>query len=102
MLSEEQRRQKDLNILKATSEFINNPASMKEIAAKTGLTPSSVQRYLNDKRIIELLGQEVYDEIQNNLKILKQEAVKKGGIIFAKNNISIKDEQGKFNGSQKR
>jgi len=29
MLSEEQKRQKDLNILKATSEFINHPAPMK-------------------------------------------------------------------------
>lgn len=101
MLSEEQKRKKDLKILKVTSEFINNPLSIEEISQITGISSSSVQRYLNDKRIIELLGKETYDEIKHLLKIRKMQAVSKGGFVSTRNNEPVRDENGKFIGNKK-
>lgn len=100
MLSKEQQLQKDLNILKTTNLFLAKPMSMEELSNKTGFSASSCQRYLNDKRIIELLDKDVFNEIQNILKIQKHEALSKGGFISTKNNIAIRDENGKFIGNK--
>lgn len=103
MLSEEQKRQINLKILKVTSVFLETGASIEEVSERTGITKSSVQRYLNDSdRIIELLGEEVNIEIQKMLKINKHFAVQSGGLKYAKNNISLKDEKGCFIGSMKK
>lgn len=103
MLSEEQKRQINLNILKVTSEFLATGHSIEEVAKATDLSSSSVQRYLNDKdRIIELLGEEVYEEIQALLKELKENAIRKGGINSTSKNTPIRDSSGKFVGNQRR
>lgn len=100
MFNKEQRLRKDLNILKATNLFLEHPVSMDELARKTGFSSSSCQRYLNDKRIIDLLDIDVYNEIQGLLKSNKQEALKKGGFISTQKNEPIRDSIGKFIGNK--
>lgn len=102
MLSNEQRLDIDKKIMLVTRVFLEHPASFEEIAKRTNISSSSVQRYLNDKRIIELLDKDTYDHIQELIKINTKAGRSKGGYISTKNNIATKDENGKFNGSIKR
>lgn len=100
MTSEEQKREINKKILLVTEEFLCVGGTIEDISNKTGISSSSVQRYLNDKRIIDLLGQDVYEEIQNKLKNNKYNGEQLGGEMFANNNISLKDSTGKFTGSR--
>ena len=103
MVSEKQEREINEKILKVTEEFINTGFSIEEVAQITGISKSSVQRYLNDeKRIVDLLGHDAYNKIQEMLKINKQEALSKGGYISTRNNRPIRDENGKFLGNIKK
>lgn len=102
MLSPDQQREKDLKILKTTSEFINRPVSLDEISKITGFSSSSVQRYLNDKRIRVLLGEEVYQEIQELLKFLKKNALSAGGTISSSKNEPIRNQSGQFIGNKRK
>ena len=102
MVSIEQRREIDLKIMKTVRTFLEFPLSMEEIAAITGIPSSSVQRYLNDKRIIELFDKNVYDTIQALLKKNRLESRKKGGIISTTNNVPVRDDDGKFSGNKRR
>lgn len=103
MLSEEQNRKIEMNILKVTSVFLETGGFIDEVAQKTNIPKSSVQRYLNDsKRIIKLLGEEVNNEIKSILRMNKQQGNQNGGLQFRNNNITLKDELGKFVGSRKK
>ena len=103
MVSNEQKREINKKILKVTSVFINTGFSIEEVSKITGIPRSSVQRYLNDKkRIVSLLGEEVYEEIQKMLSLNKQEALKLGGYNSVRNNIALRDENGKFIGNIKK
>ena len=103
MLSKAQEIEINEKVLKVTEEFINTGFSIEEVSNITGISKSSVQRYLNDeKRIVDLLGREAYDKIQEMLKYNKQEALSKGGYISTKNNMPIRDENGKFAGNVKK
>lgn len=78
--------------------FINNPnKTISEIAEETGISSSSVQRYLQyfANRIIPTTGLTVHDQLQHN----KKEGLRKGGINSFRNNDSTKNEAGLFSGS---
>ena len=99
MLSAEQEKEKDAKILTVAKEFLNNPTSMEKISEITGISSSSVQRYLNDERIKTLLSPKDFDMIQYLLKQNRLESQRKGGIISTKNNIPTRNEEGKFTGN---
>ena len=102
MLSEDQRREIDLRIMKVTRTFLEHPVSIKEISEITGVSSSTVQRDLKSTRIIELFGEDVYDEIQALIDNNKIESRKKGGVVSTRNNVPLRDSIGRFNGNKKR
>ena len=83
--------------------FLRDKKTISEIEKETGISSSSIQRYLNDEENIrEIYGIDadfIIEEIQRRLKQNKEKGLSKGGINFAKNNISTKDELGHFTGS---
>ena len=99
MLSDMQYKEKEKRILLVAKAFLENPVSNIELSEITGISPSSVQRYLNDPKIITLLGQEAFDKIQELLKNNTLAARVKGGIISTTNNMPLRDSIGKFSGN---
>lgn len=97
---------KDKKVLDTTIAFqiTDYRGTNKEISEITGISKSSVQRYLNDKETIEkLFSKDLYNKIQESLKENIRQARSIGGINSTKNNIYLKDEKGKFIGiKQKR
>ena len=97
---------KDKKVLDTTIAFqiTDYRGTNKEISEITGISKSSVQRYLNDKETIEkLCSKDLYNKIQESLKENIRQARSIGGINSTKNNIYLKDEKGKFIGiKQKR
>ena len=97
---------KDKKVLDTTIAFqiTDYRGTNKEISEITGISKSSVQRYLNDKETIEkLFSKNLYKKIQESLKENIRQARSIGGINSTKNNIYLKDEKGKFIGiKQKR
>lgn len=85
------------------NEFLKNKKTIKEISQITGISKSSVQRYLNDVKFIkEIYGinaEFIIEEIRRRLVKNYEEGVKLGGNNFAANNESIKDDLGHFQGS---
>jgi len=98
-MNQEKRLEIDKKIMLVTRTFLEHPGSMESISKRTKIPASSVQRYLNDKRIIELLDRDTYDRIQALIRINTTAARSKGGYVSSKNNIAIKDNDGKFIGS---
>ena len=96
MLSKEQLEEKKRKILLICKEFLdkNGNISNEELSNKTNISKSSVQRYLNDPLIIELLGQKTYDIIQKKLTKNKDYAPYKGGYISSKITEVSKDKYG--------
>ena len=97
---------KDKKVLDTTIAFqiTDYRGTNKEISEITGISKSSVQRYLNDKETIEkLFSKDLYNKIKESLKENIRQARSIGGINSTKNNIYLKDEKGKFIGiKQKR
>ncbi|MDD6388506.1 MAG: hypothetical protein PUA68_05545 [Bacilli bacterium] len=97
---------KDKKVIDTTIAFqiTDYRGTNKEISEITGISKSSVQRYLNDKETIEkLFSKDLYNKIQESLKENIRQARSIGGINSTKNNIYLKDEKGKFIGiKQKR
>ena len=97
---------KDKKVLDTTIAFqiTDYRGTNKEISEITGISKSSVQRYLNDKETMEkLFSKDLYNKIQESLKENIRQARSIGGINSTKNNIYLKDEKGKFIGiKQKR
>ena len=108
MLSAEQEKERELKMLRVASLFLKGNLSDEEIARETGISSSSVGRYLTDTRLIPLLskigkdGLETFNYIQHRRRENLLEAKKKGGLNFAKNNVAEKDELGKFTGSRRK
>lgn len=113
MISNEQRieRLKKLsNILKVMPEC----SSIGEISEKTKIPTSTIQRYLNNKKLfVELFLEEekidsnfengisVYEQVQSFLKDSKKAGLSKGGIKSQQLYGYSKDEDGKFQGKGK-
>lgn len=98
MLSNEQLKEKEKKILLVCKEFLNNNGkiSIVELSNKTGISKSSIQRYLNDPLIINLMGNDVYDKISNLLQQNKNLGFYKGGYISSRVSIQKKDKLGHF------
>lgn len=92
------------NILKEIEKCEN----IKEVSDKTSISTSTIQRYLNDdKLILEVVGsQDVANEkrnyISNWLENAKINGVKRGGTTTQERYGFEKDKAGKFQGSRKR
>ena len=106
MLSDKQQLEKDDKIKKVLIAFLSSKKTIEEISEGTGISKSSVQRYLTDEDAIRFIYTKdadfIIEEIKRKLEENKKEGLSKGGINFAKNNISTKDENGHFTGSKKR
>ena len=99
MVTDRQYKAIEMKILKVAKAFLENPVSNIELSEITGISPSSVQRYLNDPEIINLLGQETFDRIQELLDYNRLTARQEGGIISTTNNKPLRDSNGKFTGN---
>lgn len=112
MLSEKQR----LDRLKNFSKILvalPDCNSIGEISEVTEIPTSTIQRYLNDKRLYEeffseagkvsedIEVSEVFERIQNTLKEYKQNGLSKGGKKSQELHGYEKDENGKFKGGRK-
>ena len=81
-------RNKRKNIAISVYAFLNHPyMTMIELSELTGISKSSIQRYLNDPYVNELVGNEIALEIRNQLKLNKQNGNRLGGIHFAEKGI---------------
>lgn len=88
---------KEKNILNVVKIFLENPKlTIKEISEITGISSSSVQRYLNDPIIKEIFNDETFEKIHDLLNQNKLTARRKGGINSFQNNEPIKDQNGRF------
>lgn len=102
MTSEDQENKIRQNILKVAKDLIENGGSIKDVARRTDLSSSTVQRYLNDSRLSEMLGKETVLKISTILEQNKANGLRKGGINSTLNNEPLRDEQGHFVGNKKR
>lgn len=98
MLSNEQLEIKKQKILLICKEFMSKKGNISiiELYNKTNIPKSSIQRYLNDPLIIELLDKKSYDFIQSKLQQNKILGFYKGGYISSKVSIQKKDKLGHF------
>ena len=89
-------------IVKAVAAFIatDYKATILDLVTITGLSKSSIQRYLNEEKIIsELFNTEIANKVKQGLENNKVNARIKGGLNSYRNNIAVKDYDGKFIGT---
>lgn len=95
-------KDKEKKICIVVKAFLENPNyTNEELSALTGISSSSVQRYLNNPIIKELFNEETFNKIRELIDSNIVNARKKGGINYFKNNEAKKDDEGKFVGSEK-
>lgn len=104
MLNEEQQKLKTKKIIFTVRKFLDSDCeSILQLSKEIDISSSSIQRYLNEEKIItQYLGDDVYDLVQEKLKINKEYGVIKGAHNSLLNNISTKDSHGKFTGCKSR
>ena len=101
MLSEEQLRIK-IERVKKELEAINMCKNIREISEMTGIPTSTIQRDLNNKNlIVSLTSEELFDSLQEWLKIAKQFGTINGGKNSQELHGFEKDSEGHFKGSKK-
>ena len=97
-------------IIRETKElvelFLQTNASDIELSKMTGISSSTVGRRLtNKKRIIQVYGYKIGEEIYNQVMGIRKNNLQKGKKIGGQksmlNNVYVKDENGKFSGSTK-
>ena len=89
-------------IVKAVAAFIatDYKATILDLVTITGLSKSSIQRYLNEEKIIsELFNTEIANKVKQGLENNKVNARIKGGLNSYRNNGAVKDVYGKFIGT---
>jgi|GEM_PF-3264586 len=95
----DEEHRKEERVIKSIAAFkaTNYSGTNKELANMTGISKSSIQRYLTDQKLVEsLTDTETYTIITEALSKNKQEGKVRGGINSAKNSVAIKDKAGKF------
>ncbi len=102
MRSKSQEEEMKVKILLLSKLFLESNYSDIELSNITGISSSSVGRYLTSPLAMEVLGHDVFNVIAQKRRENLYNAKIKGGQIFAKQNISLKEEDGKFIGSKKR
>lgn len=98
-MTKEEKNKKILEVIKVFLE--NEDCTINDISKITGIPRSSVQRYLNKAEVEKITTPQVANYITNKLKKRKHEAAILGGINSRKNNVFVKDQNGKFMGSVK-
>lgn len=102
MTREEKNIEKNKKIFLVCKVFLeNDDYSILDVSKITGISTSSVQRYLTSDEVKQLITPQVSLYIKNRLKKSKLDAAIKGGNNSKKNNIFVKDSSGKFMGSVK-
>ena len=89
-------------IVRAVAAFIatDYKATIIDLVTITGLSKSSIQRYLNEEKIIsELFNVEIANSVKQGLEDNKVNARIKGGLNSYRNNVAVKDSDGKFIGT---
>ena len=106
MLNNEQYNEKKEKVQTVVELFLSGKKMIRDISEETGISKSSVQRYLNDIEFINgIYGDNasfIIEEIQRKLVENKEEGNKLGGDTFASNYESLKDEVGHFTGVRRR
>ena len=106
MLSEEQQIEKLEKIKEVVSLFLSEDnLTIRDVSETTGISHSSVQRYLHDPLINEIFGadaKKIIGQIEKKLSENYENGIRLGGETFVNNNVSLKDEYGHFIGSKKR
>lgn len=94
---EEDKKQERIISSIAAFQATNYSGTNIELSEMTGISKSSIQRYLSDKRLIEqLTDTATYEIIRESIEKNKQAAKIKGGINSTKNSVVFKDKQGRF------
>lgn len=102
MRSKSQEEEMKIKILLLSKLFLESNYSDIELSNITGISSSSVGRYLTSPFAMEILGPETFNFIAQKRRENLYNAKIKGGQIFARQNASFKEEDGKFIGSKKR
>ena len=108
MLSIEQSKKIEERILITVKTFSKNSNmtidELAELLKSQGVKTSSstVQRDLNSQFFIKTFGEDMVERVKKQLIKNKENGVKKGGVNSMKNNVFVKDENGKFQGSRSR
>ena len=92
---------KKINIFKSVVLLLTKDYFIKQIAEELSLSTSCIQRYLNDP-LIEELGEDIKLEVEEKLEKNSFKGKMLGSKNYVLNNKAIKDERGKFRGSEKR
>lgn len=98
---QEEKIKKIQYTLETFRNYKNQIKNLKELSKLTSIPKNSLQRYLKEE-VKKYISSEEYEEITEWLLSAKQDGLRRGGINSQINNQYIKDEGGKFNGSQKR
>lgn len=97
MLSKEQAAEKEKKILKCVRTFLKSNGNIQEVSKITGIPTSSVQRYLNEKEtILERLGNDIYEAVQEQLRLNKEEGLSRGGKVTTSRYSYLRDNSGKY------
>ena len=107
MLSRAQILEKEERIRRVVDTFLSyDQISINELSSILKISSSTIQRDLNDVEYISsIYGANAKDKLAQISKRLKQNkivGVSIGGINSTKNNVPIRDENGKFTGNKKR
>ena len=102
MRSKKQEEEMKVKILFLSKLFLESNYSDIELSNITGISSSSVGRYLTSNLAKEVLGSDIYTEISRKRQENLYNAKIKGGQNFIKQNVPFKDNEGKFIGSYKR
>lgn len=102
MTKEEKKEEINKRKLEVIKLFLeNDDYTIKDISDATGISKSCVQRYLTKEEVEKITTPQVALYISSRIKKRKQEAAVLGGINSRKNNVFVKDQNGKFMGSVK-
>lgn len=88
---------KKIRILKTFKVFFECQ-SIREAALKTGISKSSIHRYLHDQLALELLGSEVVEKARMQLEENTVTGNHRGGVNFLALYEKTRNEIGRFNG----
>lgn len=95
-------KDKEKKICIIVKAFLEHPNyTNKQLSELTGISSSSIQRYLNDPEIKMIFNEDTFNKIKDLIKNNTLEARQKGGINYFKNNEPKKNENGQFEGSKK-
>ena len=93
-------------VILVVNTFLEGDYTIEEVSKITGISSSSVQRYLNNvDYICECFpsnAKEIISKIKDKLDKNKIEGLSRGGINYSKNNECTKDELGHFTGSKRK